>query len=60
MMIIAVIAGGPFNHRYKLIQFHAHWGKDCNCGSEHIIDGKPYSAEVSGGLNLQNNQSIDN
>ncbi|KAH7641188.1 Phospholipase A2 crotoxin acid subunit CA [Dermatophagoides farinae] len=42
----AIIAGGPLNHRYKLIQFHAHWGKDCNCGSEHIIDGKPYSAEL--------------
>lgn len=43
---IIAITGGPLNHHYKLIQFHAHWGKDCHCGSEHIIDGKHYSAEV--------------
>ncbi|XP_027206154.2 carbonic anhydrase 7-like [Dermatophagoides pteronyssinus] len=42
----ATITGGPLNHHYKLIQFHAHWGKDCHCGSEHIIDGKHYSAEL--------------
>lgn len=41
-----VLKGGPLNHRYKLVQFHAHWGKNCSCGSEHIINGKSYSAEV--------------
>lgn len=41
-----VLKGGPLNHRYKLVQFHAHWGKNCSCGSEHIINGKSYSAEI--------------
>ncbi|KAH9398533.1 Phospholipase A2 crotoxin acid subunit CA [Tyrophagus putrescentiae] len=41
-----VLQGGPLNHRYKLIQFHAHWGKNCSCGSEHVINNKHYSAEL--------------
>ncbi|VDM92574.1 unnamed protein product, partial [Onchocerca ochengi] len=30
---------------YKLWEFHAHWGTDKNCGSEHLINGKGFSAE---------------
>lgn len=41
-----VLAGGPLDHHYKLIQFHAHWGRDCSCGSEHVINGNHYSAEL--------------
>ncbi|CAG2102450.1 unnamed protein product, partial [Medioppia subpectinata] len=43
----AVLSGGPLEHNYRLAQFHCHWGKTCNCGSEHTIDGTYYSAEVS-------------
>uniref|UniRef100_A0A8R1XT00 Carbonic anhydrase n=1 Tax=Onchocerca volvulus TaxID=6282 RepID=A0A8R1XT00_ONCVO len=31
---------------YKLWEFHAHWGTDKNCGSEHLINGKGFSAEL--------------
>lgn len=41
-----VLTGGPLHHNYKLVQFHAHWGKNCSCGSEHIVNGKHYSAEL--------------
>ncbi|UXI20486.1 hypothetical protein NH340_JMT06429 [Sarcoptes scabiei] len=41
-----IISGGPLSHRYKLIQFHAHWGENCDCGSEHILDGRSFSAEL--------------
>jgi len=41
-----LLSGGPLQHNYKLVQFHAHWGKNCSCGSEHIINGLHYSAEL--------------
>lgn len=40
------IEGGPLSHKYKFLQFHFHWGKNDNEGSEHLIDGKQYSAEL--------------
>lgn len=40
------IEQGPLDGKYLLEQFHAHWGGDCSCGSEHTIDGKSYAAEV--------------
>jgi carbonic anhydrase len=33
-------------HRYRLDQFHCHWGDSDQQGSEHTIDGKYYSAEM--------------
>lgn len=30
---------------YKLLQFHVHWGRNGQEGSEHLVDGKQYSAE---------------
>jgi hypothetical protein len=27
-------------------QFHFHWGKNDNEGSEHLVDGKSYAAEL--------------
>jgi len=31
---------------YRLIDIHGHWGNDPNCGSEHLISGVSYSAEI--------------
>ena len=33
--------------RFKLAQFHFHWGKDSSQGSEHTHDNKAYPAEVT-------------
>ncbi|KAL4234210.1 Carbonic anhydrase [Mactra antiquata] len=40
------LSGGPLTGRYKLEQFHLHWGSQDNKGSEHTIDGKEYAAEL--------------
>jgi hypothetical protein len=40
------IQGGPFNNSFDLLQLHAHWGHKNNNGSEHLIDGESYAAEV--------------
>lgn len=37
----------PVGCDYRLNQFHAHWGEDKKSGSEHFLNGKPYSGEVS-------------
>lgn len=31
---------------YLLAQFHAHWGRDCSCGAEHLLDGMSKAGEV--------------
>ena len=38
--------GGPVEHEHKFLQFHLHWGKNDSEGSEHLVDGKSYSAEL--------------
>ena len=30
---------------YKLLQFHVHWGRNRREGSEHLVNGRAYSAE---------------
>lgn len=42
------LSGGPLGHKYKLEQFHCHWGCTSSKGSEHTVDGIPYAGEVSG------------
>nr|ANJ59758.1 alpha carbonic anhydrase 3 [Corallium rubrum] len=37
---------GPVANQYKLAQFHFHWGENDDTGSEHTIDGEPYSGEL--------------
>lgn len=31
---------------YQLEQFHCHWGKTDDVGSEHTIDGKSFAGEL--------------
>ncbi len=41
------LSGGPLSHTYQAAQFHFHWGKTSDRGSEHTVDGKEYAAEVN-------------
>lgn len=43
----ASVTGNPLkNETYVLEQFHAHWGHNDTCGSEHTIGGQAFSAEL--------------
>ncbi|RMC15204.1 hypothetical protein DUI87_07388 [Hirundo rustica rustica] len=42
----SVLRGGPLTGVYRLRQLHLHWGSSDHHGSEHIIDGVKYAAEV--------------
>ena len=45
---VSVLEGGPLGgDKYKIAQFHLHWGKTSSTGSEHTVDGKMYSSEVN-------------
>jgi len=41
------VSGGDLSGTYSLVQFHFHWGKTNDKGSEHLIDGKSYPLEVT-------------
>ena len=47
-----VVSGGGLVGSYKTVQFHLHWGAHENEGSEHVVNGKAYPAEVRGARNL--------
>ena len=47
-----VVSGGGLLGSYKTVQFHLHWGPDENEGSEHVVNGEAYPAEVRGARNL--------
>lgn len=40
------LTGGPLSHKYEVAQYHLHWGKSDDTGSEHRVDGKMYAAEL--------------
>ncbi|XP_041506564.1 carbonic anhydrase 5A, mitochondrial [Microtus oregoni] len=40
------ISGGPLGNHYRLKQFHFHWGAANAWGSEHVVDGHAYPAEL--------------
>ncbi|XP_054417532.2 carbonic anhydrase 13-like [Pongo abelii] len=42
----SVLRGGPLTGSYRLRQFHLHWGSADDHGSEHIVDGVSYAAEL--------------
>lgn len=42
----SVLKGGPLSESYRLRQFHFHWGSTDDCGSEHLVDGATFSAEL--------------
>ncbi len=44
--IIQGVSGGPVSYQFNFLQFHMHWGDQLDKGSEHLLDGKPFSAEV--------------
>ena len=41
------VSGGGLEGTYNTVQFHLHWGKNTDEGSEHTMDNKAYPAEVS-------------
>lgn len=41
-----MLEGGPLLHDYEAAQFHLHWGRTNASGSEHLVDGQSYPAEV--------------
>ena len=47
---VSSLEGGPLKNKYVLEQFHCHWGPEDSVGSEHLVDGKSYAAEVKIGL----------
>ncbi|XP_077166040.1 carbonic anhydrase 5A, mitochondrial isoform X2 [Paroedura picta] len=40
------ITGGPLENRFRLKQFHFHWGAINEWGSEHTVDCKVFPAEL--------------
>ncbi|KFO98022.1 Carbonic anhydrase 3 [Calypte anna] len=42
----SVLRGGPLLDVYRLRQLHLHWGSSDDHGSEHVIDGVKYAAEL--------------
>jgi carbonic anhydrase len=38
--------GGPLPHKYRLEQFHFHWGRTSEHGAEHLINGRKHAAEL--------------
>ncbi|XP_052397857.1 carbonic anhydrase 2 [Carassius gibelio] len=42
----STLTEGPISGKYRLKQFHFHWGASDDKGSEHTVDGKRYPAEL--------------
>ncbi|VDM97168.1 unnamed protein product [Thelazia callipaeda] len=40
------LSGSHLPGRYKLWEVHGHWGTEKNSGSEHLLNGKGFSAEL--------------
>ncbi|KAK7118626.1 hypothetical protein R3I94_022199 [Phoxinus phoxinus] len=42
----SILTEGPISGKYRLKQFHFHWGASDDKGSEHTVDEKCYPAEL--------------
>lgn len=42
----AALKGGPLRDKFRLCQFHFHWGESNAWGSEHTVDRRLFPAEV--------------
>ncbi|KAF3854396.1 hypothetical protein F7725_022451 [Dissostichus mawsoni] len=42
----STVKGGPLQDKYRLCQFHFHWGESNAWGSEHTVDRKLFPAEL--------------
>jgi len=40
------VSGGGLNDVYTTVQFHFHYGPNNTVGSEHVVDGEHYAAEL--------------
>lgn len=43
---VSELSGGPLKNKFRLEQFHLHWGSKDERGSEHTIDGAQYPSEL--------------
>lgn len=43
---VSELTGGPLSNKYRLEQFHLHWGASEDKGSEHTIDGTQFAGEL--------------
>ncbi|KAJ8668371.1 hypothetical protein QAD02_010034 [Eretmocerus hayati] len=42
----SLLRGGPLSGEYEFLNAHFHWGVDDSCGSEHLLNGAPFSMEA--------------
>uniref|UniRef100_A0A3Q1HVA7 Carbonic anhydrase n=1 Tax=Anabas testudineus TaxID=64144 RepID=A0A3Q1HVA7_ANATE len=42
----STLTGGPISGKYRLKQFHFHWGSSDDRGSEHTVNGIKYPCEL--------------
>ncbi|NP_001084659.1 carbonic anhydrase VB, mitochondrial L homeolog [Xenopus laevis] len=42
----SIVSGGPLENPFRLKQFHFHWGRNNDWGSEHTVDSRVFPAEL--------------
>ena len=43
---LSSLSGGSLSSEYRLVQYQAHWGSCAGEGSEHMVNGEQYDAEL--------------